>query len=58
MEAQAGKSLKEEVERNDSFFIIREICICRFKNSVSPAVGSGDKKKKGKSPFFESPSNV
>lgn len=41
-----------------SFFIILEICIWSFKNSVNPAVGSGKKKKtKTRKSFAGSPSN-
>lgn len=43
----------EEEDEDDSFFIIREICIWSFKNSVNPAVGTwGGEKKKIREKFF------
>lgn len=47
VEESEQEAEEEEKEKgDDSFFIIREICIWSFKNSVNPVVGSGERKKK------------
>lgn len=55
------KKKQERPRRSEeySFFIILEICIWSFKNSVNPAVGSGKKKQNPKirKSFAGSPSN-